>query len=463
MCLIFTHHKNTVLDEGWIGNFYWHNPDGIGVMSAIVNDDGVPTIQIEKYLPKDEKEAWEFYQGHIQGKECVVHFRMATHGHTDLSQTHPYIISADRDDTVQLAFCHNGILSCGNASDRTKSDTWHFNEWYLKPLLDVEQDGYPRLAMKPEFATIIGDYIGGSNRFVFMNDRGEVNIVNEDTGVYWRGMWLANTYAWDAPSHVFAKAHRRGKLEEVHDDFADVAPDAWESTKNSRWYMNYREDDYQYASSSFPTGTRTAGVKSLVPSTGTTTPVVVASNDNGKEVSRVNGPFMRGTVAEWNMNQYDSMFNMLKGEKLDRAWARLTYKDLDNFEQHADMDQLWDVIYCAVDDVISEDRLVKIITNPKEWASCKERDHWLTQRETTRDKEEDVAAAWEEYLARQRAEDNEAEGVFDTPTEDEVIEATLPRKSVESTEAMGVESALPRLMPDFTPDGRPLYDCRNEV
>lgn len=422
MCLIFTHHKDTVLDAGWIHNFYWHNPDGIGVMFSDTRDDGVPFLNIQKFLPKTEDEAWKVYEEHIKGLECVVHFRMRTHGSVDLTQVHPLVIAEDGPDPV-LAFMHNGILSCGNGQDQTKSDTWHFNEYYLKGLLNPLSGGHPDLAFKWEFSHILGDYIGDNNRFVFMDAMGHVEIVNEHTGVYWRGMWLANTYAWDAPSHVFAKRHH--KPAEPHDDLQDVAP------ATPAYCGSYVSDSdwLDYRSYESPKGKGT-GKGNLVPSNSTS--VVVANNGTGTEkVPLTNDtPFGSRRVAEWMLNQFDSMFDMLKQERCNRSWAKLTYKDFHNFEDRYDCDQLWDAVYMCVDGTITEDRFIDLIKDPSKWDGGS-------------------AKNW-----RKDASDAE------------VIEATLPRKVTEpagADEVVDDGKQFPHLTPDIGPDGRPIFNCRTEI
>lgn len=452
MCLIFTHHKDTVLDEGWIKNFHYRNPDGIGVMSSGYDANNVPIVSIEKFLPRNGTEAWEFYKGHIQGKECVVHFRMMTHGKVNHENVHPYII-AGTDEQPTLAFMHNGILSCGNSADKDKSDTWHFNEYYLKPLLDPIQNGHPDLAMKEEFALIMGEFIGTNNRFVFMDDLGRTQIVNEDTGVYWRGMWLANTYAWDAPNHVFGVRHgryKKGVVEEEHDDFKDVAPDPWEY-EDGGWWTGYH-GGATTAGKWSGTGSKTTGTSSLasnphlvpVPSSGTN--VVVANNGTGKETVALthDTPFGRRNISEWKLNQFDSIFDMLKANGRAKAWAKITYKDLDNFEDHSDLDQLWDAVYMCVDGDIEQDRFIDLIRDPRKWDMTPER-HKRYVTPTRVDSEDEVP------------------GDSFAPSEEEVIAATLPRRNDAVNDDLGVEAAFPRIMPPLDANGRPVYDSRTEV
>lgn len=122
------------------------------------------------------------YEPHEQ-KPCVVHFRIATHGETDQTNTHPFQVAED------LGFVHNGIISrvdCKN--DKSKSDTFHFNEKVLKPLYNKDK-GFIR---NPVITDLIQSYIGMS-KLVFLNKRGESIIVNEEAGKEDEGVWYSNT------------------------------------------------------------------------------------------------------------------------------------------------------------------------------------------------------------------------------------------------------------------------------
>jgi hypothetical protein len=88
---------------------------------------------------------------------------------------------------------HNGVLNwVDDRSDKTKSDTWHFIDQYIQPMLERAPD----LFMVPAFAEMLGELIGNSNRLVFMDNLGQMQIVNQDTGIEHNGLWFSNTYAW---------------------------------------------------------------------------------------------------------------------------------------------------------------------------------------------------------------------------------------------------------------------------
>jgi hypothetical protein len=188
MCLLHTHPATTDFDREDINDFYLHNSDGIGVMWA---ENGV--LRVIKALPRNDAEAWEFYQQHVRGKDCVVHWRMKTHGLIDLTNCHPYTVF-DNDAVMPMCLMHNGVLATGNHNDVTKSDTWHYVQDYLVPILSHN----PELFSNKAFVALLEAHIGTGNRFVLMNHLGETMIANERDFVEYKGALLSNTYAWSA-------------------------------------------------------------------------------------------------------------------------------------------------------------------------------------------------------------------------------------------------------------------------
>ena len=156
---------------------------------------------IKKIIPNTAQEFIDFYRENISGRDCAFHLRMRTHGDIDLLNCHPYEILNKAQHGLDLWLMHNGVLSTGNRADITKSDTWHYIQDYLKPMLS----GNPDFAFHPSFKALIEDHIGGSNKFVIMDNEGRQTVINQSSGVYWGGLWLSNTYAWT--SSKSAKNH----------------------------------------------------------------------------------------------------------------------------------------------------------------------------------------------------------------------------------------------------------------
>lgn len=187
MCLLIKQPAGTVFTEKFLKGVYALNEDGIGVMYA-END----TIYIHKALCKTYEQVEKFMKDHVEGRECAVHFRMQTHGDINLLNCHPYEVITEAEG-YPLWLMHNGVLATGNAKDKTKSDTWHYIQDVLRPMLLKNPEFYKTQA----FADVVGGHIGSGNKFALINAEGFIALVNEKQGVQYNGAWLSNTYAWD--------------------------------------------------------------------------------------------------------------------------------------------------------------------------------------------------------------------------------------------------------------------------
>jgi len=185
MCILIKHNANTVFTDELLLDFYSHNSDGFG---AVYAEDG--KLVVIKTLGKPD-EIKAIYQETLKGRECIIHYRMKTHGDIDMDNCHPYKVTDD------LWMAHNGILSMGNPIDPKRSDTWHFIEYILKPAMLHN----PNIILDPDYQRYIEKMFGATNKFAFLHSSGEVVVLNYDAGVEHQGAWLSNTYAWSAHKH----------------------------------------------------------------------------------------------------------------------------------------------------------------------------------------------------------------------------------------------------------------------
>lgn len=180
MCILIHHPVGTIFSVEQLNDFYTKNSDGFG---AIVKRGD--TVDVIKSVGSIE-EIMSLYHAHVAGYEAIIHYRMRTHGEIDISNCHPYEV------VPGIWMAHNGVLSTGNSKDARMSDTWHYIQDYLKPLLERD----PSLIMQPAFQRLVADHIGTNNRFGFMTQDGDAVILNRTSGVEHDGIWYSNTYAW---------------------------------------------------------------------------------------------------------------------------------------------------------------------------------------------------------------------------------------------------------------------------
>jgi hypothetical protein len=191
MCLIIHKPASLELHESWLRDFYVRNKDGYGFMYS---EGG--RLYVHKSLGDVERFVTAFKAR--MGKELLVHLRMRTHGDIDLDNCHPYEVLTPALGGVLGAvwMMHNGVLSSGNQADTKKSDTWHYIQNVMVPLLRRD----PELLLEPAFQKLVKGDIGHSNKFTFMTSRGDVVIINREAGSDYNGAWMSNTYAWNAPN-----------------------------------------------------------------------------------------------------------------------------------------------------------------------------------------------------------------------------------------------------------------------
>ena len=248
MCLLVHQPQGVQFSDEFLRDVYSSNRDGLGVMFA----EGGRVI-VQKTLPADAEAFVDFYRAHAEGRECIWHARMQTHGDIDLDNCHPYEV------TPGVWLAHNGILSTGNGWDARRSDTWHFIRNVVRPAVLGDE----RIILDPEWQSFLGDLIGASNKFGMMTSRGEAVIINRANGVEFAGAWLSNTYAWSA--HRWGVGASLGRQ-------SHYAANIWD----------YRWDEMPYPSSFSSPSKSSSGGDSLV-----------------RITRAARNSYIRGTLAQW--------------------------------------------------------------------------------------------------------------------------------------------------------------------
>jgi glutamine amidotransferase len=176
MCLLINQEKGSVISDQNLRRAYDSNDDGAGYCFS---KDG--KIQVKKY--RSFKKFLKAYKSDVKsyGKTSgfIVHFRITTHGTTEGTfNVHPFKVNKN------LYFAHNGVI--GNVrNDEKYSDTQIFNFEYLQKL----PEGFIKNKAIQE---LISKYIGHS-KLVFLNERGESTIINENLGHWDGGIWYSNS------------------------------------------------------------------------------------------------------------------------------------------------------------------------------------------------------------------------------------------------------------------------------
>lgn len=174
MCIAIYKPENKVISKVILEQCYQANPDGAGFMyvenKELVMKKGFFTF----------KDFWEAWQPH-EAKQAAIHFRIKTHGNINEENCHPFMINKG------LGFIHNGIISGFGFGD--KSDTYHFNEEIMKPLVNKYGNS---ILTNEAIKTLIESKIGYS-KFVMIDRHGNHTLFNESKGLWDGGIWYSNS------------------------------------------------------------------------------------------------------------------------------------------------------------------------------------------------------------------------------------------------------------------------------
>lgn len=190
MCLIVSRPADATFPIEQLEVAHFSNPHGVGFMWP-----GRTRIQVAKIAnPITFQEVGDLYESVLKrsaGKPLAIHFRWATHGLKDEENTHPYKILDKKKSGMDLYMMHNGVIPRVSTAASNFSDTWHYAQSHLLPVLQE----FPELIWAEWFQSEIGLAIGKGNKLLFMDNEGKQAFINykqghlaEDTGC-----WLSNS------------------------------------------------------------------------------------------------------------------------------------------------------------------------------------------------------------------------------------------------------------------------------
>lgn len=174
MCLAIFSPKGVQVSKDSLDKGFDNNPHGAGF--AYAKGD---KLHLHKGFFKFD-EFWEAYEP-FANQAAVIHFRWATHGNTDDKNCHPFEICEG-----QFAVVHNGVIDIDRSNDKQMSDTFHFSDLVLTPVLQkMEFDN-------PAVKYLIEEAIGSFNKLVLLRKDGKHVIYNEKKGEWHKGAWFSN-------------------------------------------------------------------------------------------------------------------------------------------------------------------------------------------------------------------------------------------------------------------------------
>lgn len=226
MCLIaYRRNDSEKFKEEYFYPAAERNSDGIGIMYT-ENGRVIHKKLGEEANLVDKRALWrEFDKAHAPS---MLHVRIGTAGNKgDTFNAHPFkILDKDDGDPVDLYMMHNGMMSTADFDD-TKSDTWHFANAYIKPLVEKN----PYLLCNAYIKALLSKFVG-SSRVVFLYGCGTVVVIEDyssHTDEKAGGCWLSNrTLMGGQPYNPFVKEKSKSIRETMSEFYGSNYNDTYE-------------------------------------------------------------------------------------------------------------------------------------------------------------------------------------------------------------------------------------------
>lgn len=186
MCLIILANDPKSLKYDDLETAYKRNSDGFGVMYINKSNKFIA----DKFTPKNFSELKNFFNIHKSNakNKLAMHFRFTTEGKTNKKNCHPFISYKSNDRIISMM--HNGPKLPIPLINKNYSDTWHFNEHYLKAVLRKN----PNLILNSNYQSELDSHIE-NDKMLFLDSKSEkFIIINEDLGNYQGANWFSNDY-----------------------------------------------------------------------------------------------------------------------------------------------------------------------------------------------------------------------------------------------------------------------------
>lgn len=224
MCVIIKRDPKVIIPDDKILSAAKVNPDGFGI--SVIDRGRIVTDKVHRSGGTDPQDILKRLADAID-QPLFLHLRYTTAGKTNEANCHPFQVFDG--DSYQVQFMHNGTLSKFNKGrDHDYSDTWHFNEEILKPLIRAfyETEGVDVLANET-VKKIVSEFQGASVLTLYDSAGNVLNLENSSCKQF-DGWWASNTYS-------FNDNHRTPTT--------TAATNAYSPTNRSYYYGQYGDFD----------------------------------------------------------------------------------------------------------------------------------------------------------------------------------------------------------------------------
>lgn len=169
------------------------NPDGFGLL---VQDRGKMEC-IKLYDPKGNNP--DMVMKHLEDAKDhhrLLHLRFSTAGQKTVENCHPFQVLNKTDHGVDLWFMHNGTLYDFTKAQDAHSDSYHFNESVLKPLLASLRYTHGPTYLEQEYLKYLLKEVAGNSVFTLFDSHDNLLKIENNSCIKAEGMWASNSYSF---------------------------------------------------------------------------------------------------------------------------------------------------------------------------------------------------------------------------------------------------------------------------
>lgn len=225
MCVIIVKPAGIVIPEEKIVAACHVNPDGYGITTIQTENNKNSFLTTRHYDAKGNKsdEVMDIMTKFKDSKQFI-HLRFTTKGEKNIINCHPFesvTPEVGEQFGVDYQFMHNGTIFDSrlkemlpsDADDKKYSDSWLFNEFILKPFVDLHLKAGQDPLDNSFFDSFIGSY-SGNGVFAFYDNNGKCKLYGKDGVTYKEGdieWWASNSYSFNSSHREPTRSYSYGQ------------------------------------------------------------------------------------------------------------------------------------------------------------------------------------------------------------------------------------------------------------
>jgi hypothetical protein len=231
MCVIIHRLPGIVVPSNKIESACTVNADGFGLA---ISDRG--KIELIKELNPKGNDPERILKLLEDAKDLPVllHLRFKTVGEINDANCHPFIVTTDDEDGMDIVMAHNGTMSNFNITGNDFSDSYMFNEMICRPMFEralISPDVDPEAVLDDELIQLVlNEFIPSSSIVSFMDGFGKTLHIHEANGFEHEGWWSSNNYSFNQNHRVKSvttfQGHNSGRS--YYDNYSNgMASSGW--------------------------------------------------------------------------------------------------------------------------------------------------------------------------------------------------------------------------------------------